>query len=137
MPADRTREVVSSKQSNLPQFWQKNKAMMKALESSQMPPKSRLVFKEISTKRKGSNSDHVTTSYDLINIYDNRKNFLEIKAELSDDGSSIVREEIVAAKNTLSNAKTTIIDGSKITNQAQIDWILEMSRNNSCQLFRI
>jgi hypothetical protein len=70
-----------------------------------------------------------------VNIYDNRKNFFSIWAELSPDRSSIMREEIIAG-NKLSDAKKTVIEGSGITNKDQIEWIKAMSRNDACRLFR-
>ena len=125
---------------NLLPFWKKNEHLLRDLDSSEMPAKSRLFFKEIVNSNQVSNNNSnnkndVITNYDLVNIYDNRKNFFSITAELSPDRSSIIREEIIAG-NKLSNAKKTAIDGSKITNQAHVDWLKEMSRNNVCQLFR-
>lgn len=128
---------ISSQQidkSSFPPFWKRNEALLKELERSETPAKSRLIFKEISNSQDASNSRFVT-NYDLVNIYDNRKNFFSIAAELSPDRSSIIREEIVAGSR-LSDAKRTVIDGSKITNKGQIEWIREMSRNDASRLFR-
>lgn len=119
---------------NLLPFWKKNESLLKEIEQSETPAKSRLIFKEVSTNQ-AANSEQIVTSYDLVNIYGNRKNFFSIIAYLSRDGSSVIREEIIAG-NKLSNAKKTVIDGSKITNKDQIEWIKEMSRNGMCRLFR-
>jgi hypothetical protein len=70
-----------------------------------------------------------------VNIYANRKNFFSIRAELSPDRSSIMREEIIAGSK-LSDAKKTVIEGSRITNKDQIEWLKAMSRNDACRLFR-
>jgi hypothetical protein len=115
-------------------FWKKNEPLLKELERSEMPSKSRLIYKEIASNT-GSNNNHVLTNYDLVNIYDNRKHFFGIIAELSPDSSSVIREEIVAG-NRLSNAKKTVVDGSRISNKAHIDWLKSMSQNNACRLFR-
>jgi hypothetical protein len=47
----------------------------------------------------------------------------------------VIREEIIA-RSKLSNAKKAGIDGSKITDKDQIEWIKEMSRNSTHWLFR-
>ena len=99
-----------------------------------MPPKSRLIYKEIANNT-DSNNNHVITNYDLINIYDNRKNFFGIVAELAPDRSSIIKEEIVAG-SSLSDAKKTVVDGNKIINKAHIDWLKTMSQNDASRLFR-
>jgi hypothetical protein len=115
-------------------FWNKNKSLLKELESSETPSKSRLIYKEIASNTDSSNN-HVMTSYDLVNIYDNRKNFFGIVAEIAPDRSSIIREEIVAG-NKLSDVKKTIVDGSRISNKAHIDWLMTMSQNDASRLFR-
>lgn len=115
-------------------FWKKNEHLLRELERSEMPSKSRLVYKEI-TNITDSSNNHILTNYDLVSIYDNRKHFFGIAAELSPDRSSIIKEEIVAG-NRLYYAKRTVVDGSKITNKAHIDWLKEMSKNDISQLFR-
>lgn len=114
-------------------FWKKNKSLVRELEKSEMPSKSRLFYKEISTGQDSNN--RLMTNYDLVNIYGNRKNFFSITAELSPDRSSIIKEEIVAG-NRLQDAKKTIVDGSRITNKAHIKWMREMSQNDACRIFR-
>jgi hypothetical protein len=115
-------------------FWKKNEPLLKELERSEMPSKSRLIYKEIASHTV-SNNNHVLTNYDLVNIYDNRKHFFGIVVELSPNSSSVIREEIVAG-NRLSNAKKTVVDGSRISNKAHIDWLKSMSQNDACRLFR-
>lgn len=114
-------------------FWKKNEPLLKELERSEMPSRSRLIYKE-TTSSTGSNN-HVLTSYDLVNIYDNRKNFFGIVAEIAPDRSLIIREEIVAG-NKLSDAKKTVVDGSRISSKAHIDWLMAMSQNDASRLFR-
>ena len=116
-------------------FWKKNGSLLKELERSEMPSKSRLIYKEIASNIDSSNNNRVVTNYDLVNIYDNRKRFFGIVAELTPDRSSIIGEEIVAG-NTLSDAKRTVVDGSRISNKAHIDWLKTMSQNDACRLFR-
>ena len=115
-------------------FWKNNESLLEQLERSETPAKSRLIFKEVSSNQDANNNQFVT-SFNMVNIYDNRKNFFSIIAYLSDDRSTIIREEIIAG-NKLSDVKKTIIDGDKITNKGQIEWIKEMSRNDLCGLFR-
>jgi hypothetical protein len=116
-------------------FWKKNESLLKELERSEMPSKSRLIYKEIASNIDSSNNNRVVTNYDLVNIYDNRKRFFGIVAELTPDRSSIIGEEIVAG-NTLSDAKRTVVDGSRISNKAHIDWLKTMSQNDASRLFR-
>jgi hypothetical protein len=71
-------------------------------------------------------------NYDMINIYDNRKHFFSIAAELDSNRSSVLKVEVVAG-NKLSNPKKTVVDGSRITNKAHIK---QMSRNDIYKLFR-
>lgn len=113
-------------------FWKSNEPLLKELERSEMPPKSRLIYKETTSN---SSNNRVVTNYDLVNIYDNRKNFLGIVAELAPDRSSVIREEIVAG-STLSDAKKTVVDGSRISSKAHIDWLKTISQNNASRLFR-
>src|ERR671922_1239243 len=115
-------------------FWKKNESLLEELERSELPSKSRLIYKETASNTDTSN-DHVITNYDLVSIYDNRKNFFGIIAEIAPDRSSIIREEIVAG-STLSDAKKTIVDGSRISNKAHINWLMTMSENEASQLFR-
>ena len=72
----------------------------------------------------------------MVNVYDNRKHFFSIVAELHPNRSSVVKVEIVAG-NKLSNPKKTVVDGSRITNKAYIEWLKEMSRNDAYKLFRV
>jgi hypothetical protein len=116
-------------------FWKKNESLLKELERSEMPSKSRLIYKEIASNIDSRNNNRVVTNYDLVNIYDNRKRFFGIVAELTPDRSSIIGEEIVAG-NTLSDAKRTLVDGSRISNKAHIDWLKTLSQNDACRLFR-
>jgi hypothetical protein len=115
-------------------FWKNNEPLLRELERSEMPSKSRLIYKEIASNTSNS-SNNVIMNYDLVNIYDNRKHFFGISAELSPDLSSVIREEIVAG-NRLSDAKKTVVEGSRITNKAHIDWLKSMSQNDAARLFR-
>lgn len=137
MPPSSLSSGISSEQIahiDISPFWKKNESLLRELERSEMPSKSRLIYKETASNTDSSN-DHVMTNYDLVNIYNNRKNFFGIVAELAPDRSSIIREEIVAG-STLSHAKKTVVDGSRISNRAHIDWLKTLSQNDACRLFR-
>jgi hypothetical protein len=56
-------------------------------------------------------------------------------AELKPDRSSVVKVEIVAG-GKLSMLKT-VVDGTRITNKAYIEWLKEMSRNDVYKLLRV
>ena len=116
-------------------FWKKNESFLRELERAELPSKTRLIAKDISnTPNADENGNHVTI-YDMINIYDNRKRFFSIAAELDPNRSSVVKVEIVAG-NKLSNPKKTVVDGNRITNKAYIEWLKQMSRNDVYKLFR-
>jgi hypothetical protein len=70
-------------------FWKKNKFLVRELEKSGMPSKSRLFYKEISNGQDSNNC--LMTNYDPVNIYGNRKNCFSIMAELSPDRPSIIK----------------------------------------------
>jgi hypothetical protein len=117
-------------------FWKKNESFLRELERAELPSKTRLIAKDISNSKNPSGEGNLVTNYDLINIYDNRKHFFSIAAELDPNRSSVVKVEIVAG-NKLSNPKKTVVDGSRITNKADIEWLKEMSRNDVYKLFRV
>jgi hypothetical protein len=129
---------ISSQQidnfNNLP-FWKKNESFLRELESTEFPSKTRLIAKDISNTVSANENGNLLTNYDMINIYDNRKHFFSIVAELKPDRSSIVNVEIVAGQK-LSDAKKTVVDGSRITNKAYIEWLKKMSRNDVYKIFR-
>lgn len=116
-------------------FWKKNESFLRELERAELPSKTRLIAKDISNTKNSSGEGNLVMNYDMINVYDNRKHFFSIAAELDPNRSSIVKVEIVAG-NKLSNPKKTIVDGSRITNKAYIEWLKEMSRNDVYKLFR-
>ena len=134
-----TESGISSQQTenfnNIP-FWKKNESFLRELERAELPSKTRLIAKDISNTVNASGNGNLVTNYDMINIYDNRKHFFSIVAELPPDRSSIVRVEIVAG-GKLSDAKKTVVDGNRITNKAYIEWLKEMSRNDEYNLFRV
>jgi hypothetical protein len=119
---------------NLP-FWKKNESFVRELERAELPSKTRLIAKDISNTENAKESGNLVMNYDMINIYDNRKHFFSIAAELDPNRSSVLKVEIVAG-NKLSNPKKTVVDGSRITNKAHIEWLKQMSRNDMYKLFR-
>lgn len=119
---------------NLP-FWKKNESFVRELERAELPSKTRLIAKDILNTENAKESGNLVMNYDMINIYDNRKHFFSIAAELDPNRSSVVKVEIVAG-NKLSNPKKTVVDGSRITNKAHIEWLKQMSRNDIYKLFR-
>jgi hypothetical protein len=116
-------------------FWKKNESFLRELERAELPSKTRLIAKDISNTPNADENGNVVTIYDMINIYDNRKRFFSIAAELDPNRSSVVKVEIVAG-DKLSNPKKTVVDGNRITNKAYIEWLKQMSRNDVYKLFR-
>jgi hypothetical protein len=116
-------------------FWKKNESFVRELERAELPSKTRLIAKDISNTENAKESGNIVMNYDMINIYDNRKHFFSIAAELDPNRSSVLKVEIVAG-NKLSNPKKTVVDGSRITNKAHIEWLKQMSRNDIYKLFR-
>jgi hypothetical protein len=116
-------------------FWKKNESFVRELERAELPSKTRLIAKDISNTENAKESGNLVMNYDMINIYDNRKHFFSIAAELDPNRSSVLKVEFVAG-NKLSNPKKTVVDGSRITNKAHIEWLKQMSRNDIYKLFR-
>jgi hypothetical protein len=116
-------------------FWKKNESFVRELERAELPSKTRLIAKDISNTENAKESGNLVMNYDMINIYDNRKHFFSIAAELDPNRSSVLKVEIVAG-NKLSNPKKTVVEGRRITNKAHIEWLKQMSRNNIYKLFR-
>ncbi len=69
----------------------------------------------------------------MINIYDDRNHFMKISTEFAED-LDIKREEIVTGGDP-SVDKKTILSNDEITNKSHKEWLKEMFRNNSYQLF--
>jgi hypothetical protein len=120
---------------NILPFWKKNESFLRELERAELPSKTSLIARDISNTKNPGGESKLVTNYDMINIYDNRKHFFSIAAELDPNRSSVLKVEIVAG-NKLSNPKKTVVDGSRITNKAYIEWLKEMSRNDVYELFR-
>lgn len=106
-------------------FWKNNKPILKNLENKRMPPRSRLVYKDVSTRHNKS-KDTYLAQYDLVNFYDNRKNLLKIIVEFGKD-FSIKKEEIIS-RNGPSDTKKTTLEGKKVTSRGHIAWLRNMTR---------
>lgn len=120
-------------QISLGDFLEENEAMLKKVSQKNMPSKTRLIYKQISTDL-NENRDTYFTYYEMINIYDDRNHFMKISTEFTKD-LDIKREEIVTGGNQ-SIDKKTILSNDEITNKSHKEWLREMFRNNSYQLFR-
>ena len=118
---------------SLGDFLEENEAMLKKVSQKNMPSKTRLIYKQISTDL-NENRDTYFTYYEMINIYDDRNHFMKISTEFTKD-LDIKREEIVTGGNQ-SIDKKTILSNDEITNKSHKEWLREMFRNNSYQLFR-
>lgn len=118
---------------SLGDFLEENEAMLKKSFSKNMSSKTRLIYKQISTDL-NENRDTYFTYYEMINIYDDRNHFMKISTEFTKD-LDIKREEIVTGGNQSINKKT-ILSNDEITNKSHKEWLREMFRNNSYQLFR-
>lgn len=106
-------------------FWKHNEPMLEMLENQKMPPRSRLVYKDMSAKHNKSKGTYLA-QYDLVNFYDNRKNFLKIRVEFGED-MSIKREEIYTGSD-LSLARKTMLAGSNVTSRGHIAWLRNMAK---------
>lgn len=118
---------------NLGDFLEENEAMLKKVSQKDKPSKTRLIYKQISTDHNES-QDTYFTYYEMLNIYDDRNHFMKISTEFTKD-LDIKREEIVTGGNP-SVDKKTILSNDEITNKSHKEWLKEMFKNNSYQLFR-
>lgn len=106
-------------------FWKHNEPILEKLEHQEMPSHARMVYKDASARQDKSSGKYLT-QYDLVNFYDNRKNFLKIIAQFGPN-MRLDKEEILVG-NSLSKAKKTIIEGSKVTNSAHIKWLCQIAK---------
>ncbi len=106
-------------------FWKHNEPMLRELEHKRMPPKSRLVYKDMSTRHDRSSGTYLT-QYDLVNFYDNRKNLLKIYVEFGQDMS--VRKEEIIVGSGLQGAKKTTLEGARVTSPGHVNWLRNMTR---------
>jgi hypothetical protein len=117
---------------NLGDFLEENEAMLKKVSQKNLPSKTRLIYKQISTDH-NENGDTYFSYYEMLNIYDDRNHFMKISTEFTKD-LDIKREEIVTGGNP-SVDKKTVLSNDEITNKSHKEWLKEMFRNNSYQLF--
>ncbi len=118
---------------NLGDFLQENEAMLKKVSQKNMPSKTRLIYKQISTDH-NENGDTYFAYYEMLNIYNDRNHFMKISTEFTKE-LDIKREEIVTGGNPSVDRKT-ILSNDEITNKSHKEWLKEMFKNNSYQLFR-
>ena len=128
-----TIESVKIDHINLGDFLEENEVMLKKISQKNIPSKTRLIYKQISTDH-NENQDTYFSYYEMINIYDDRNHFMKISTEFTED-LDIKREEIVTGGDP-SVDKKTILSNDEITNKSHKEWLKEMFRNNSYQLFR-
>jgi len=74
-------------------YWEAHRETLDKLSKSDMPPKSRMSYKEIIAD-KHHETDNLLIKYSVINFSNNRKNFLRINAEMTPD-LVIKHEEII------------------------------------------
>ncbi len=106
-------------------FWKNNEPILEKLEHQKMPSHARMVYKDSSSTHDKSDGKY-TMQYDLVNFYDNRKNFLKITAKFRAD-MKLDKEEILVG-NSLSEAKKTILEGTKVTNTGHIKWLRQIAK---------
>ncbi len=107
------------------EFWKHNESILEKLEHQRMPFQSRMIYKDVSTSYDKAKGTYMT-QYDLVNFYDNRKNFMKILAEFGPD-MMLDREEIIVGRS-LSEAKKTIISGNKVTSPGHIKWLHQLAK---------
>lgn len=105
-------------------FWKRNEPLLRELGHKLMPPKSRLVYKDVSTRHDRSHGVYLTR-YDLVNFYDNRKNLLKISVEFGEDMA--IRKEEISVGNGILGGKKTTIDGMRVTSPSHIRWLRNMT----------
>lgn len=105
-------------------FWKDNEPILEMLERKRMPSNSRMVYKDASSSVDKSDGRH-RIQYDLVNFYDNRKQFLKILAKFGPDMS--LGEEVILSGPSLSEAKKTVLDGSRVTSQGHVRWLRQIA----------
>ena len=104
-------------------YWEEHRETLGKLSKSNMPPKSRMFYKEVIVDKHGE-TNHLLIKYYIINFSNNRKNFLRINAEMTPD-LVIEREEIIFSDG-LNQAKRTTVHHDNAVHKGHKEWLKKL-----------
>jgi hypothetical protein len=110
-------------------YWEEHRETLDKLSKSDMPPKSRMFYKEVIAD-KHHKTNNLIIKYSIINFSHNRKNFLTINAEMTPD-LVIKHEEIIFSSNGVggtsgNEVKRTIVHHDKAVHKKHKEWLKKL-----------
>jgi hypothetical protein len=111
-------------------YWLEHRETLDKLSKSNMPPKSRMFYKEVIAD-KHHETNNLIIKYSIINFSHNRKNFLRINAEMTPD-LVIKHEEIIFSSSGLGGGdvdgevKKTIVHHDNAVHKGHKKWLKQL-----------
>ena len=105
-------------------YWEEHRETLDKLSKSNMPPKSRMFYKEVIAD-KHHETNHLLIKYSIINFSNNRKNFLRINAEMTPD-LIIKHEEIIFSDGLAGEVKRTIVHHDNAVHKGHKEWLKKL-----------
>jgi hypothetical protein len=104
-------------------YWEEHRETLDKLSKSDMPPKSRMFYKEVIAD-KHHETNHLLIKYSIINFSNNRKNFLRINAEMTPD--LVIKHEEIIFSDGLAEAKRTIVHHDNAVHKRHKEWLKKL-----------
>ena len=111
-------------------YWQEHRETLDKLSKTDMPPKSRMFYKEVIAD-KHHETNNLIIKYSIINFSHNIKNFLTINAEMTPD-LVIKYEEIIFSSSGLGSGNgsgevnKTIVHHDNAVHKGHKEWLKKL-----------
>jgi hypothetical protein len=107
-------------------YWQEHRETLDKLSKRDMPPKSRMFYKEVIAD-KHHETNNLIIKYSIINFSHNKKNFLTINAEMTPD-LVIKYEEIIFSGSGLGGGEVnkTIVHHDNAVHKGHKEWLKKL-----------
>ena len=111
-------------------YWQEHRETLDKLSKTDMPPKSRMFYKEVIAD-KHHETNNLIIKYSVINFSHNIKNFLTINAEMTPD-LFIKYEEIIFSSSGLGSSSgsgeinKTIVHHDNAVHKGHKEWLKKL-----------
>jgi hypothetical protein len=113
-------------------YWLEHRETLDKLSKSNMPPKSRMFYKEV-VADKHRETNNLIIKYSIINFSHNRKNFLRINAEMTPDLVIKYEEIIFSSSRGLDDGggvdrevKKTIVHHDSAVHKGHKKWLKKL-----------
>jgi hypothetical protein len=104
-------------------YWEEHRETLDKLSKSNMPPKSRMFYKEVIAD-KHPETNHLLIKYSIINFSNNRKNFLRINVEMTPD--LLIKHEEIIFSDGLGEANRTIVHHDNAVHKSHKEWLKKL-----------